>query len=53
MGELVEEANRTDETVLVHSFDLDEVRKMRQRWAVFRDRRPSQYGPIMSTDGKV
>ena len=52
-GELVEEANRTDEAVLVHSFDLDEICKLRERWGVFRDRRPSQYGPIMTVDGQV
>ena len=52
-GKLVEEANRTDESVLVHSFDLDEVRKHRERYGLFRDRRPSQYGPIMTVDGQV
>ena len=53
MGELVAEADRSDEAVLVHSFDLDEIHKMRQRWAVFRDRRPSKYGPLMHVDGKA
>ena len=52
-GELVEQANRKDETVLVHHFDLDEIRHMRDRWGLFRDRRPSQYGPILTLDGKV
>jgi len=51
-GELVEQANRTDETVLVHRFDLDEIRYMRNRWGLFRDRRPSQYAPILTLDGE-
>ncbi|NOR24121.1 MAG: N-carbamoylputrescine amidase, partial [Desulforhopalus sp.] len=50
-GEKVQEANKTDEAVLVHTFDLEEVRKYREGWGVFRDRRPNHYGPIASLDG--
>jgi len=39
-GALVECADRTSDTVLLHTFDLDELRDMRLSWGVFRDRRP-------------
>ena len=38
-GGIVEEADRTTETVLVHTFDLDETALRRREWGVFRDRR--------------
>jgi N-carbamoylputrescine amidase len=53
MGQKVKEANRTDQTVLVHQFDLDAIEYHRQRWCLFRDRRPEHYGPIMTLDGRV
>ena len=53
MGQKVEEANRTDESVIVHTFDLDAIQEHRERWCLFRDRRPEHYGPIMTLDGKV
>ena len=46
-GELVESADRTSETVLVHSFDLDEVNTARLEWGLMRDRRPECYGDIV------
>lgn len=46
-GALVEEAGREEETVLLHTFDLDAVREMRMSWGVFRDRRPEMYGEIV------
>ena len=39
-GVKVEQANRTDQSVLVHAFDLDYVRDYRRTWGVYRDRRP-------------
>lgn len=45
-GALAECADRTSDMVLVHSFDLDELRDMRLSWGVFRDRRPEMYGKI-------
>jgi N-carbamoylputrescine amidase len=51
-GEKVAEADRVSETVLTASFDLDEVRRYRQAWGVFRDRRPDLYHPILSLDGR-
>lgn len=49
-GNLVEKANRTEETILLHSFDLDEIYKKRRDWGIFRDRRPEMYQDILSMD---
>ena len=46
-GELVESADRRSETVLVHSFDLDEINAVRLEWGLMRDRRPECYGDIV------
>lgn len=50
-GAKVKELNQTEEGLLVHSFDLDELEKIRTAWGVFRDRRPNLYWPIASLDG--
>ena len=50
-GGIVEEADRTTETVLVHAFDLDQTALRRREWGVFRDRRPEMY-QILLTHGK-
>lgn len=51
-GEKVAEADRSNESVLTAEFDLDEVRRYRQAWGVFRDRRPDLYHPLLSLDGR-
>jgi N-carbamoylputrescine amidase len=51
-GEKIAEADRVSESVLTASFDLDEVRRYRQAWGVYRDRRPDLYYPILSLDGR-
>jgi N-carbamoylputrescine amidase len=51
-GEKLVEADRESESVLTASFDLDEVRRYRQAWGVFRDRRPDLYYPLLSLDGR-
>lgn len=51
MGQKVKEANRVDQSILLHQFDLNEIEKQRNRWCLFRDRRPEHYGPIMTLDG--
>ena len=51
-GEKVAEADRVSETVLTAAFDLDEIRRYRQSWGVFRDRRPDLYYPLLSLDGR-
>lgn len=50
-GALVECADRTSDTVLLHTFDLDELRDMRLSWGVFRDRRSEMYGRIAGISG--
>jgi len=50
-GAKVAEANRTDEGVLVHEFDLEALATARAAWGLFRDRRPELYGPILTLDG--
>jgi N-carbamoylputrescine amidase len=51
-GEKLAEADRESESVITASFDLDEVRRYRQAWGVFRDRRPDLYYPLLSLDGR-
>lgn len=51
-GEKLVEADRVSETVLTASFDLDEIRRYREAWGVFRDRRPALYHPMLSLDGR-
>ncbi len=50
-GNILLEAGRTEETVLVAEFDLDKLEKQRLEWGVFRDRRPDLYRIITSYDG--
>lgn len=47
-GEIVEEADRESETVLVHTFDLDAIDIKRRQWGVFRDRRPEMYETLLT-----
>ncbi len=51
-GAKVAEANRTDETVLLHRFDLEAARLDRQSFGFFRDRRPEMYQALQTSDGK-
>lgn len=50
-GELIEAADGNQETVLVASFDLDDLRARRAAWGLFRDRRPELYGNLLTADG--
>ena len=50
-GAKVAEANRTDETILLHRFDLEEIRLERQSFGFFRDRRPDMYSALQTSDG--
>jgi N-carbamoylputrescine amidase len=52
-GNKIIEANRTDETVLVTEFDLDQLETQRIEWGIFRDRRPDLYKIIASYDGDL
>lgn len=46
-GEIVEEADRTEEIIIQRTFDLDAVEEMRFSWGLFRDRRPELYQKIV------
>lgn len=52
-GNKIAEANRTEETVLVAEFDLNQLEIQRIEWGIFRDRRPDLYGIIASYDGEL
>jgi len=52
VGAMVEEADRSSQSVLTHTFDLDEIRNYRRDWGVFRDRRPDLYEPLLTLDGR-
>lgn len=42
-GEIIQEADRETECVLVQEFDLDVIEEKRREWGVYRDRRPEMY----------
>jgi N-carbamoylputrescine amidase len=50
-GAKVAEANRVDETILLHTFDLAATRADRQSFGFFRDRRPEMYQTLQTSDG--
>jgi N-carbamoylputrescine amidase len=50
-GEIVAAADRTAETFVSASFDLDAIAAYRHYWGVFRDRRPHHYGILLTSDG--
>ncbi len=50
-GELIQSADDSSETLLVASFDLDELRARRAGWGLFRDRRPELYRSLLTADG--
>lgn len=45
-GTLAQEADRTSDTVLVHTFDLNAIAHERPMWGFFRDRRTDLYGSL-------
>ena len=52
-GAKVAEANRQEDTVLIASFDREQLRTMRNAWGLFRDRRPELYFPLVTLDGDI
>jgi N-carbamoylputrescine amidase len=46
-GDLVQQFGRTEEGVLIHSFDLDFLKGHRAAWGFFRDRRTDLYGELL------
>ena len=47
-GEIIQEASNDKKEVLTATFDLDELAIARRQWGVFRDRRPSMYGTLLT-----
>ena len=45
-GAIVESAKKEGDEILIHEFDLDEVKTNRMCWGLFRDRRPETYSDI-------
>lgn len=52
-GEVLAEADRTAEVVLVAGLDLDAAASFRAGMGFFRDRRPELYAPLLTSDGRV
>ena len=50
-GALLVEASRDREEVVAATVDLDEMRRHRENWSFFRDRRPQLYAPLLTMDG--
>jgi N-carbamoylputrescine amidase len=50
-GKMRQTAGRSEEAVLVETFDLQAIQALRVNWGVFRDRRPSHYRPLLTLDG--
>lgn len=51
-GAVVAQASEDAEEVVTATVDLDEVRAYRERWLVFRDRRPDVYGMLLTLGGE-
>ena len=52
-GQIIAENDRMTQGVLVSEIDLEAYQNQRDEWGLFRDRRPEQYGPLMTLDGDV
>jgi N-carbamoylputrescine amidase len=52
-GAVLAMASEDTEEVVTATVDLDEVRRYRERWGVFRDRRPDVYGPLLTVGGSA
>lgn len=47
-GEIIQEASEDKNEFIYVTFDLDKLAIARRQWGVFRDRRPSMYGALLS-----
>jgi N-carbamoylputrescine amidase len=50
-GDKLVECDRTSRDVITAEFDLDEMRRARHAWGLFRDRRPDLYDGLVNFDG--
>ena len=46
-GQIVAQASRENDEVLVADLDLDQIKQVRQTWQFFRDRRPDSYEDLV------
>jgi N-carbamoylputrescine amidase len=46
-GQILAQASREDDEVLVADLDLDQIKQVRQTWQFFRDRRPDSYEDLV------
>ncbi len=49
-GNLICQASRDKQEILMHTFDLDEIAEHRRNWGIYRDRRPNMYSSILKSD---
>jgi N-carbamoylputrescine amidase len=47
-GQIIAEASRDQDELVVADLDMDKIREVRNTWQFFRDRRPDLYGPIVA-----
>lgn len=47
-GQIIAEASRDRDELVVADLDMDKIREVRNTWQFFRDRRPDLYGPIVA-----
>lgn len=45
-GDLVDQAGRDEEKILLHTYDMEAMEELRLSWGLFRDRRPECYSKI-------
>ncbi len=46
-GQIMEQASRDQDAIVIADLDLDMIREVRNTWQFFRDRRPDSYHPIV------
>ena len=47
-GQIIAEAPRAEDAIVVADLDLDMIREVRNTWQFFRDRRPESYGQLVA-----
>ncbi|MGA8103148.1 MAG: nitrilase-related carbon-nitrogen hydrolase, partial [Candidatus Acidiferrales bacterium] len=54
-GQIVAQASRSKDEVVVADLNLEEIEKVRATWQFYRDRRPDSYGDLtrVQTSGKI
>lgn len=51
-GNILSEADTSSETILLETFDRDELRRYREEVCTFRDRLPDRYKKLLTLDGE-